>query len=212
MTRDEAIAFIQNKLGFRTGLSTTIQTDLVAAQTYLESGAFNQAWFLVSPEITVDCVAGQRSIALPSDFLVEYEESGLYYRPADGTDDQELAKDDFDELRSIFTANATGLPQAYSLDGLEFNLWPKPDAVYTFAYRYCKRGDDLTTSPTNVWLTHAPMVLIGQAGLFTAQGLNNPGALGFFQSLMAQASSTLVGQNEARKHANREYQIGGPEN
>lgn len=212
MTRDEAVSFIQKQLAHRTGLNTTIVSDLQSAQVYLESGSFNQSWFLLSERATRVCVAGERRLPLPADFIVEAEEDALMYVPEDGTDDVPLEKDDYDTLQAAFPSSVTGLPVQYSLDGLYFNLWPKPNAAYTFAMRYYKKAATLDTNIENVWLKYAPMVLIGQAGLFTANGLRDAAAQGTFQQLMVQASQTLMVQNEARKHSNREYQMGGPEN
>lgn len=212
MLREEAIAFIQQQLGHRSGLSSTIITNLQAAQTYLEASPYKESWFLLSGFTDLVTVADSRSVALPSDFNVEREEDALQYVPTDGTNEIELFKDDYDALQRYYTSTVSGPPEAYSLDGDSFSIWPKPDAVYTLRFRYFKKDQVLSLNIENGWLKHAPMVLIGQAGIFTAQGLRDKDALGIFNSMRMEAGATLATQNEDRLHKNRDYQMGGPEN
>lgn len=212
MLREEAVSFIQQQLGHRSGLSSVIITNLQLAQTYLEASPYRESWFLLSDFADLATTAGNRSVALPVDFNVEREEDALQYVPTDGTDEVELAKDDYDSWQKYYTSTVTGPPEAYSLDGSNFSIWPKPDAVYALRFRYFKKDAVLSTNIENGWLKNAPLVLIGQAGIFTAQGLRDKDALAIFNSLKFEAGATLQTQNEDRMHKNRDYQMGGPEN
>lgn len=209
MTRDEAVAMIQQQLGFRTTLSTEIVAYMKLAQHQLEQLP-TKPWFLRSEYAHIYTEPNEARLPVPNDFLQEVEEDALWYIE-DPTDDEEaptpLYKDDMDQLAVRLAG--TGVPEAYALDGLYFRLYPTPDDEYYIRMIYYKKGAELSTNIENVWLKYAPKLLMGATGLDIAAATRDMGAVKIFESWRAEGAAALASQNEARQHAGRSYQIGG---
>lgn len=208
MTRDEAVALVKQGLGFKTAMDSAIITTMKACQTNLELGP-TKPWFLLSEDATYTTVAGERRIPLPPDFLEEYEEGAIYYAPTDG-DEIPLTKDISEQLRSVYASTSSGTPEAYALVGNYFQLYPTPDDAYLLRMKYYQRATILNSNLENEWLKWAPNILIGQAGSQIAAGIRDWKAKETFDSMAQGALLLLQNQNEARKHANLDMQIGGP--
>lgn len=210
MTRAEAVAIVQMHLGFRTSLTDTIVTQLQLQQTKLELMP-TKPWFLLTHDAPLVTASNVRRVALPADFLEEYEEGAVYYISADTeVPPKKLVKDAFDVLRKNYEEATPGEPEAYSLDGDSFSIFPLPDAVYNLQFSYYAKAAVLSgTSSTNSWLDVVPELLIGKAGLAVASGLRDFKAIEIFNGMIAENMVILNSQNEARKHANYDMQIGG---
>jgi hypothetical protein len=216
MTRDDAVEIIQQQLGFRTDLSSTIVTNLQLAQTVLESGP-TKPWFLISEDNYITTDVDEQRIVLPSDFLQETDQAVLRYVPDDLTASAEvdLKKDDYDALRKAYLDTDTGTieegaPEAYALLGEYFRIFPTPDDVYTLHMVYYKSDTVLDTDVTNGWLTHAPYLLIGKAGWQVAMALRDIGAAAAFKQMEQEGRLLLASQTYDREFSNRDMQIGGP--
>lgn len=212
MTLQEAIDQIKVITGFRRDLDAQIVKQLKFAQANLEQGP-TMPWFLLSEVSTNVTTVNGRRILIPDDFIREYEDGALWFAPS-GEDEIALEKADNDELMRIFGTVAEGQPQAYSLDGKYFKIYPLPDDVYTVKllyYRHDTPMDQVQLSDSSLWLANAPDCIIGRAGSVLASGLRDKDAMDRFTSMEAQGRVAMYNENEARKHANRSYQIGGPE-
>lgn len=209
MTRNEAVSLVQQNLGFKNALSSTIITNMQAQQQQLELSP-TKPWFLLSENSFTNTTVGVRRVALPSDFLDEYEEGCLHYDRQDSTEPECLSKDTYERLAYAYRNERTGEPKAYSLDGNYFNIFPLPDGVYKIQMKYYKKGASLTTNIENEWLKHIPLLLVGKVGLVVAEALRDTGAVPFFKSMVQESLLLLENQNEARKHSNYELQMGGP--
>lgn len=210
MTRDQAVAVIQEALGFRSDLANSIITQLVNAQVSMEEGPV-YPWFLLSLDSTIVTTASNAKVKVPTDFLEESEDHALYIEDEDGNDIM-LEKEEYDHLKSVFgvESDSEGFPTHYSLDGLYFRLFPIPDGLYTLRMSYYKRGEDLSSSNIeNVWLKHAPWVLIGLAGERIASSLRDDKAKTYFHNEYAKGVVSMNARNEGRAHANRRYIMGG---
>lgn len=210
MLVSDALNQLSIGLGFRSDLAVRGPQQLARAQEMFEKGP-DYPWFLLSEESEIMTSIGERRIPLPTDFLAEYEEGALYYDDETG-DKIELVKHDLDYLNRIYDTTATGAPEAYSLDGQYFRIFPLPDLRYQLKMLYYKKDVDpslISTGATNQWLTYAPECLIGAAGKVLASGLRDNVAIAFFDSMEAKGRALLNNQNEQRKHANRSYQVGG---
>lgn len=211
MTRDEAVAIIQQQLGFRTTLTTEIITYLKLAQVELEKLPA-KPWFLRSEYAHIYTEPDEPRIPLPNDFLQEVEEDALWL-VEDETDLTDgltaLYKDDIQQLQEALPG--TGTPKAYALDGLYFRLYPCPDDAYYMRMVYYKKGAELSSNIENVWLKYAPKLLMGAAGHMIATALRDVAAQKTFQEWKIADGIATVNQDEAREHAARSYQIGGPE-
>lgn len=212
MTKDEAMTFLSSIMGNRSDLTTRGPLMLKMAQSHYERGP-EYPWFLLSESSTIRTQIGERRIPLPSDFIEEYEDGALFYDPEDGSRQCELEKEDYDYLQEFYGSDCTGTPQAYSFDGLYFNIFPLPNALSLLRMKYYKKDVDITSlsgSATNKWLTYAPNCLIGWAGQNLAATYRDVVAANRFQQLENEARIVLDRQNESHKHSNRQYQVGGP--
>ena len=215
MTRDEAVALIQEGLGFRTTLSSNIITHLQLAQETLEK-APTKPWFLISEDSYIDTTAAEQRLVIPTDFLEEPDQAVLRYIPDTLTDGEvDLVKDDYDVLRKNYFDSSTGTietgePEAYALQGAYFRIFPTPDDAYTLRMIYYAKADILDTNIENVWLEHIPLLLIGKAGKQIAASLRDKDALAIFAGYENEGRVLLHSQNIARDMANRDMQVGGP--
>lgn len=209
MTRDEGVALIQQQLVFRTTLASEIASNMVLAQTMLEI-APTKPWFLVSERSTVQMTIGDERVPVPEDFLEELDENVFEYVPSDGSEALPLDKGQYDELKAAYFGYPAGPPEQYALLGDYFRFFPLPDLQYNVRMIYYKRDLSLTTNIENGWLKHVPYLLLGTAGLQIAEGpLRDTGAAKVFTQWTAMGMGALYKQNEARRHANMDYQIGG---
>lgn len=207
MTRDEVIAMIQLQLAFRTDQEDNIITVLKATQEDLENQAV-KPWFLLSERMTTSTTAAEQRIPLPMNFLLEHEEDGISYVPSDGTASIPLTKNDLDTLKKLYGVT-TGTPEAYALDGSYFRIFPIPDDVYLVEMYCYLRDTALDTNIENGWLKWAWKLMAGEAGKMIAGPLRDKEAYRIFSEWAKEGKANLYRENEARKHANVTYQIGG---
>jgi hypothetical protein len=217
LTRSDIIALIKETFGFRQTGDDSILRWMQIAQNNLEQ-APTKPWFLLSERATIrigPTTDGDNRLALPSDFLQEPEEEcTLQYYPDDDLDEGiELVKRSFADAKAAYEGN-TGTPEVYSLSGKYFYIWPyiPEDASYLLGMKYYKKGALVAASNENVWMEHAPFLLIGETGKLMATPLRDKDALTAFAAYSAQGRAQLDNYNEAREHANMSYQVGGPHN
>lgn len=215
MLRSEAIALIQQQLGFTTAMSSTITSNLQLSQQVLEQ-APTKPWFLITEDSYIDTVSGEQRIPLPTDFLQETDDALLRYVPTDTTEEEvDLWKDDYDVLMENFKDTVTrvmreGSPEAYALMGSYFRIFPLPDDAYRLRMIYYAKAEVLSSDIENAWLKYAPYLLMGHAGKNVAAAMRDSNALGVFTGWEREGRLILTTQNEARQHSNRRYQMGGP--
>lgn len=216
MTRDEAVIEMQNILGYTSIQSNECQRALRNAQVRLEAGPI-RPWFLKEDRAYTTTTIDESRILLPSDFLEEDEDSALWYSPTDGTQDQEIVKDDVDFLIKNQATIAgldeddipiPGIPKFYSISGPYFRLFPTPDAVYRIRMIYFKKDTVLDTNIENNWMKYAPWLMIGEAGLPLSVSSRDKVAQAEFGRLRQTMGLVLNTETEARLHANRNYVMG----
>ena len=217
MTRDEAVAIIQEQLVFRTTLSSNIVANLQLAQIQLENEF--RPWFLISEDSYVRTTADDDRLPIPDDFLEECDEAVLRYIPDDPDEDNpetDLVKDDYETLRSNYRDTETGgilagEPEAYCLLGNYFRIFPTPDDEYLVRMIYYKTGELLTTNIENEWLLHVPHLLMGVAGKLMAKGpLRDMVAWSVFDEWEKTGRMLLLKRDRSRDMSNRNLQVGGP--
>lgn len=184
MTRTEAVAMINQGIGFRpTGnpLEGAIILKLQEAQRDLEKGR-TLPKFLLQEDQTLTLVAGTSGVALPAGFLRESDETRIRYFPSASTS----AKQVFLERRFLIDAveaNASTLdvspvggtrpPSVYVMRKSTISFINRADQTYTLLWDYYKAGALLTSDIENVWLANAPEWLWGEAGYRIALDLVN---------------------------------------
>lgn len=219
MLKSEAISRIQRRLGFMSSLSSEITEELKDAQVKFEkgiilpSGGVFLPWFLQTEISTAWTTSGEERVSLPSDFLKEAEGDGLWYFNADAEEEEDvwtlLQKDDLDFLRKNLPGS--GAPQGYALDGMYLRILPVPDAAYRLKMLYFGSDTVLDTEAdgTNKWLTHAPYLMIGEAGYEISFSARDSAAPDYFDKMRAREINRLWAFGEAREHENRSYAMGG---
>jgi hypothetical protein len=212
MNLREALDTIGLVMARRTDLDDLAKAQMALAQEHFQKGP-TFPWFLLSEIAATSTTVGGWRIPFPNDFLEEYEDGALWLAES-GEDMVGLEKHDLDTLLAEYGSTSEGAPECYSLDGKYFRVFPAvPDEEYPLKMLYYKADTDfrsLGDTDTNLWLTHSPYTLIGRAGDMLATGLRDSVASAKFQKMEAEARVLLVNENEARKHINRKYQIGGP--
>jgi len=211
MLRDAAVDIIMKRLGNNT--DTSLRDDIInemafVQETILEGGEF-KPWFMLSEVSSVNGSASEERLALPSDFLMEYEQGALYrYDTSADNPWVELVKDDIDRLRALYS-ETEDKPLYYALAGDYFLLKPTPDAVYTYKMRYYKTQTSLAgtygdaANVENAWLKHASDWFIGEVGaIIASQYLQSEVLAQRFMEQAAKGKLRVRTQHYAREEAN----------
>lgn len=202
MTRDEAVTRIQRTLGYRSDSIQEVLDALKDAQQQLELGT-TLPWFL-KEDGSLTTTANTATVDLPDDFLRlrEIEDD----RPAIGTTFLRVLSRG--EAVQAYEGDDAAQPRVLVLKSESVELFPTPDTVYTIHFPYYKKATVLTTNVENLWLEHAPMVLIGAAGLLVAADRRNRTAIEKFQSQLAIGWEGVHRENAQREVAGRQIVIG----
>lgn len=224
MTRDEAVAEVQQGLGFRTDLDDQIRTALDQMQDHLEGPGKNLPWWLLEEDASISVTESNQDVTLPTGFLREPEYASFRYKPSASGKALFLAKMDLQAAEEYFfgrwkdpdveTSTATtglspGAPRAYVLRKDEIRVYPIPDADYTLTWDYFKAGDSLLGASTgSVWLDNAPWVIIGKAGLKIAMNIRDADAVQYFQGILADAEPDYLADCVSRSLNGRRLRMG----
>jgi len=167
MKRAECIKIIASRLGNRTDLNDIIglEMDLIQDTALEGTGAF-LPWFLESDELTLTATPNTEQITLPEGFLAEIEDHGFYlYDATQENPYTKLVKSDYDLMRAKYPV--AGTPKEYNLSGNFLILKPTPDAAVTVKFRCYKAAPK--TAAENVWLKHAPDLVVSEVGKVVAE-------------------------------------------
>lgn len=211
MIKSKILTAIRQRLGNRTdsGIDTLIDSELDFAQYELERGPY-QPWFLLSEDSTASTTALEPRLQLPSDFLAEYEEGALYYRDSDSIDN-EMVKDDLDNLKNTYKEEAAGEPERYAIVGDYYYLFPTPLTTYTMLMKYYQSNtlpSDTLSTAENLWMKHAADLLTSMAGARVAAYLKDTEAAALFEADRVRAATRLYTVHVAREEANRSRYMG----
>jgi len=211
MTRDEAVERIKLRLAFHPNLDATIVLALQDAQAELEMDE-ELPYFLKTEVSSVETTADEERIALPNDpvFLREIDEEDFMYLYDDSGSTPVwtvLPKMDTWQGRSLYPT--PGSPEAYSLDGEYFRIFPTPDDTYKLRMVYFGRDESLTNNIENKWLKYRPNLLIGRAGLDVAASIRDGVAGQYFTTLFQTQKGSMHREIIARREAARVRTMGG---
>lgn len=212
MTGQDVIDLLQYRLGNRTDLATVALLEMKLAQTKLE-GMPTKPWFLETDYTTAFATtANQEYVTLPTGFLLEKDEGGLYYQDTSiSTPDQwvEIEKDGYSAMKDYYKDAVAGKPVKYDLVGLKLYLRPIPDAVYPLRLVGFFGDAIITVGAANQWLTHAPDTIIATAGeVLASRHLQDMELAARFAEDFKIAYARMVREHETHLHANRSYQAG----
>ena len=204
MTRDKAIARIQQVLGFRRDLVDEVQAGLIEAQEDAESGELGFIpWFLRTRSL-YNIAAGVASIALPEDYLREYDHEtfALWFLGIGPAQRVEYFSSTGDgTLKSgqvaywVNTVNHTlELDRGY-------------DSPIRAEYLYYKKDVVINGNIENLWLENGSQYLIGSAGS-KMSGIQNSRAEQRFNEMMLSGKASLLRQDTAYRLGSRKPQFG----
>jgi len=212
MTRDEAVARIQQGLGFRDDIPDQIVGALKEAKRLLEMGR-SLPNFLLQESQTLAVPAGTADVPLPTGFIREWQEESPWYVATSGANDVTwLEKLDFNIGKSRFARMSRGRPIAYTLRNNGIKFWPDRDIAYSLTWSYYKKSVDLSTNvANNEWLDETlsvPECLIGRAGMIVAADLEDNVSLQKFSSMYKTAWDSITNEDQLNDEENRPLAVG----
>lgn len=211
MIRDKAVDLLMGRLGQRTStvLQQAIIDEMVFAQEVVLEGRSELPWFLLSESATEGTIPNEERVPIPADFLIEWEEGGLYLQESDGTETL-MEREDWDVLKAEPRLEGTGKPTFYDLAGDYYLLRKIPDAVYTLKMRYYQKDASLTgaygdtSNIENVWLAQASDWLIAETGVIIAsQRLQSEKMANMFMKQSDLARKRVMNKHTARIESNK---------
>lgn len=216
MTRDQIVTTVLSRLGRQEGnayLVAQAQLELGLIQDQLEGDGF-LPWFIISTEQSAVLTPTVRSLALPSDFLREYEPFPVYRYDATQADPYtRLTKDEFDVLESQYGGSSTDAPMQYALEGVSLEFFPTPDLAYNIRWKYYQKQTALSAGvQTNAWTTNASDLLIAKLGAVMAAYKKDQFWAQKFATDEQRAFDRIHKFSIAREQALRAGTMGDPEN
>lgn len=205
MTRDEAVAKIQQIMGHRGDLITQIQEQLKQVQRDLESNPELPFFMRTVSDPALATAVGVATVAKPTGFIREWDEapfSMLFEDRYVG-----LVKDSPAYLRQRYV-DATR-PMGYSEIGASFYLYPTPMQIYSLQMVYYGRQAVLDSNIENGWLEFLPNLLIGQAGFIVASGVRDAKASEVFAAMASAGTAKLNTMTTAQDEAGSRRIMGG---
>ena len=243
MDRDGAVARIQEKTGFRQDQVAAITTALQDAQDELERSE-SLPWFLLNRDVAFTVTplspptATPLEVTLPTGFIKESDDKdgnlrwqqsvpgpSVFLNKMDLREAenffyaQRLAwwQDDVEIIQSEDTKFTPGVPLAYVLGRFTVVIYPGPDIVYNMLWSFYAHDARLDGGNlTNQWLTNAPWLLIGKAGMLFAASIRDADAMAAFTSIVygnpqtgvRGAEKALQAQGYERETGGRSYSMG----
>lgn len=208
MLRDTAVSIIAQRLGNRTDLDAKIVTEMQLVQDTLERAEL-LPFFLLTEMATTQTTAGEERVAIPSDFLKEFEEGALwYYNSGESPSWKPLARKNIQDVKGAFTSDEeTGAPQYYTLTGNYYRIAPVPDDVYILKQFYYAKDTVLSSNVENNWLKFAAEWFICETGVRISAYIQNDKMVQLFARDLAKAKDAFWRYNEGRKHSNQDYRM-----
>ena len=198
--------FTELKAALADWLDRTDLTSQIVDFITLAEAEFNRTLLVPEREDAVTSSASSATITLPTDF---YALRSIYI---DSDPKVFLQQMSFAELRTTYSASATGKPQNFALQsGNELVLAPSPDATYSLILNYYKTIPALSGSVATNWLltSHPDIYLFGslaQAGDFLADDPRIP----LWRGKLSQASAELMRQGHFKAYGGAPLRIRAP--
>lgn len=205
MTRDQAIARMNRVMGQRpVGHSLTAQYEdaLREAQRDLEMGK-TLPKFLLLEDQTLTLLVGEKSVALPADFLRVDDDNSLYYVADDSHLQHYLTPYRYyrdaviavqSQQRPDQPAQTTDAPSIYTIRGSVIDFVTFADREYELTWNYYKKDTVLDNNDENLWLEHVPDLLWSQAGKLVAADARDMAAIKIFEAIAARAERAMLNE------------------
>lgn len=196
MNTADAVKMILFRIGQpgNSALEEVIQLEMEnVVRNRLERSAF-MPWFLLSDRMCGYTLSGDSRIALPPDFLMEYEEGELMLRHPDG---RWMALDK-KELNEVKQLEGPFPPRFYSLVGEFIRISPAPDQVYAVRMIYYAR------KPLEYWLEMAGDWVIAATAVQVASGQQYLEKVAECQAEEQRAEARIHRYHQARQYAKQD--------
>jgi hypothetical protein len=191
MLRDEAVVRVQDGLAFRKDRETEIVKRMQEVQRDLERGKTLPSFLKTSD--TESLLAGAQSYTLPTDFL-RITNDRIQIDPDGTTDPRYWRRLSWASLETISKVEptVTGSPRYVVLNKsaglIYFDVYlATPQQIY---FQYYRKADLLTSNIENLWLEHAPELIIGDAGRRIAADMRNQTAVQLFSTMYNECRAT----------------------
>lgn len=211
MLKSQIIALIKLRLGSRTDsdLDALIEAEMDLTQMQLEhDSTLGDPWFLETQSTARSTSTGVATLALPTGYLGELEEGGIWIIESSGT--TPLKRNRAEKLRDYFSGYENTQPTAYAIAKV-INFFPTPDAAYSLLEIY--KGSDIVPSAmavgdTNNWMTEAPDLMIASVGMQVAKYVKDLEAYQAFAADEAVARARVKKAITARENEGRDWIMG----
>lgn len=218
MDGNKAIDLIMQRLGNRKqqNLRDACLVSMELVQSELEQDAFHP-WFLETEIVggAFATVAGVESVAMPTNFLAVDDDFGQLYvfnsEITTGDQWQKVVRGTWNNIVEKYAEKGpAALPEMYDFVGMAIYFRPIPDQVVPLRlFCYIRDSAPVDAAVTNLWLTHAPDLLINKTGEYMATYHTRDGVVaGEFRRDAQRAQQKLFQNHELRRHTGRVYQMG----
>lgn len=210
MLRDQVIQLLGWRLGDRSDLADRILLEMVMIQSIELEGNRWLPWFLIKDWAAGTTAPATASVALPTDFLEEVEESHLYLTNLEGQS-LRLEKKDYDVAKSLTFGEDPGQPRYYSRLGQAFYFFPTPDLAYPLSMSYYGKDADMAAANVETaWLAHAADVVMAALGKeLCEKHIQNPQQAASFIQDLQKAWDRLYVKHVAMQEINSTRALGG---
>lgn len=186
-----------------------IEDELTELLQEWERGPFHP-WFLEKRSSGLTAVVDTHQVNLPSDFLLQVEDTDLYLVDSEG--ERELIPRGYHEdLESRFLGEDSALPEGYDIFGGQLWFGPSPDEAYEIQLKYYKTTTpppDTSASVSNEWVLNAQGLVVAAASeRLMRTYIKDTKRATEFAAEAAQKMVSLHKYHEARAHANMDYRI-----
>lgn len=194
-----AVQRVNDGLMFRPdghNLESKIVLRFAEAQRELEKGK-TLPRFLLQEGQTLSLVAGTSTVALPTGFIRESDDSLIRYTPS-GTDKPTFLERRYYRdaiIAQIKEENDPVAPSIYVIRRSTIDFITTADTTYTLTWDYYKAADAFSTSAENAWLANAPEWLIGECGVRIAADLRDADAVTLFMKMRDMARMSVLGED-----------------
>lgn len=223
MNGAEAVAEVQQILGWRSDKETETLLALQFAQREREKPGITFPWWLLRSDQPLTVTAANQEVDIPSDFIqeAELEDGDMYYRRTITSAYTFVKKMDFRTAEERYFgrpsttsltvdqnyALVTGAPKNFVLRR-NILIYPIPNVGYTLLWNYWGQDAQIDLSLANAWLTNAPWVLIGDAAKKLGSDLGNANAVATASGILARAEANMFRSVIHRDEAGRSRSMG----
>lgn len=196
MNTDQAIAIVQEKLGFRSDLPQQILAKFNEAILLRETGRTLPP-FLILEDEELTLVAGQNWIDLPTGFIRMVDDDNPRITMSNPSGVSYLKQGAWDDILRARAGQSEGNVSMFAIrkNKIWFSLTPTENATAYWSYYTHDTPLTTTSDETNLWLTNCPYLIIGKAGHSMGQNLkSDQDTMQYFANMAIEWDNALMAQ------------------